>query len=83
MSTTHRRTIDDDSAGAADAVLATDMGSGEPQHVTQAIRQRHARLDLDFDFSAVDLELHGHRGFHRARAARKARSTMVPVSARR
>jgi hypothetical protein len=34
------------------------MGSGQPQMVTQAVRQRQPRLDLDLDLLAVDLKSH-------------------------
>ena len=37
--------IEQDGAGAADAVLAADMGAGERQIVAQKIDQRLARLD--------------------------------------
>ena len=52
----HRLAVDQHGAGAADAVLAADMGAGEPQLVAQAIGQRQARLDVDADLLAVDLE---------------------------
>ena len=45
----HRGAVDDDGAGAAHPVLAADMGPGQPQMVTQAVRQRQPRLDLDLD----------------------------------
>ena len=75
-------------------MLAPDMSAGEAEHMPQAIRERHARLDLDVDLSAVDLELDrhgvaaGYCGLVGARRApldaiRRARSTMVPVRARR
>ncbi len=52
----HRGAVDDHGAGAAHAVLAAEVSSGEPQLVAQAIRQRHARLDLDFHLLAVDFK---------------------------
>jgi hypothetical protein len=63
--------------------VAPDVGSGEAEHMAQAISERHARLDLDLDCSAVHFKSDWHCGSHDARAARNARSTMVPVSARR
>ncbi len=57
----HRGAVDDHGAGATHAVLAAEMRSGEPQLVAQAVRQGHARLDLDLDFLAVDFKSDGHR----------------------
>ena len=37
--------VHQDGAGAADAVLAADMGSGQPERVAQKIGQQQARLD--------------------------------------
>ena len=56
----HRGAVDDDRAGAAHAVLAADMGAGEPQLMAQAIGQGQPRLDLDLDLLAVDFEAHWH-----------------------
>ncbi len=56
----HRGAVDDDGAGAADAVLAADMGAGQPQVVAQAVGERQPRLDLDLDLLAVDFESHRH-----------------------
>jgi hypothetical protein len=56
----HRCVIDNDGAGAAHTMLATNMGSGEAEHMTQAIRQRHPRLDFDLDFFAVDFKSDWH-----------------------
>ena len=41
----HRRAVEQDGAGAADAVLAADMGAGERQIVAQEIAEQHARFD--------------------------------------
>jgi hypothetical protein len=80
----HRGTIHQHGAGAANAMLAADVGAGQPQLVAQAIDQRHARLDLDADLLAVDLEFrHAWSQFlplHLAAAALSARSVIVPVS---
>jgi hypothetical protein len=54
---THGAAIDQDGAGAADAVLAPDMGSGLMQHVTQHIRHLHARLGLRRHAAAVEREV--------------------------
>ncbi len=51
--------VDDNSAGAADAVLAADMGAGRAQLVTQEIGQQHARLGLALDRLAVEREADG------------------------
>lgn len=52
----HGATIDQDGAGATDAVLAPDMGSGLMQHMTQQIRDLHARLGLRRHAPAVERE---------------------------
>jgi hypothetical protein len=36
------------------------MGSGKPQMMAQAIRERKPRLDFDLDHRAVNLEFYGH-----------------------
>src|SRR5579871_3361853 len=46
--------VDLHGAGAADAVLAADMGAGEAERVAQEIGQQHARLGLER--AAVDRE---------------------------
>src|SRR5688572_19384104 len=85
----HGVAVDDHRAGAADAVLAADMGTSEPQMMTQAIGERGARLDIDTDRLAVDFEGGGHDlltlviVYCRWAASLKARSTMVPASERR
>ena len=81
----HRRAVDDHGAGAAHAVLAADMGAGQPQIVAQAIRQRQPRLDLDLDLLAVDLKLRPTCAILPSSAAAlwSARSTRVPTSERR
>ena len=78
----HRLAVDQHGAGAADAVLAADVGAGQPQLVAQAVGERQARLDVDADLLAVDLEFGGHAAYLAA-AALSARSVSVPVSARR
>jgi hypothetical protein len=37
-------------------MLAAEMRAGQAQLLAQAIRQGHARLDLDLDLSAVDFK---------------------------
>ena len=43
----HRLAVEDDRAGAADAVLAADMRAGLPAIVADGVDQRLARLDPD------------------------------------
>ena len=68
----HRLAVDQHGAGAADAVLAADVGAGEAKLMAQAVGERQARLDIDADLLAVDFEFGGHvllprrRGFERA-----------------
>ena len=40
----HRLAVEQDRAGAADAVLATDVGAGQAQIVAQPVDQRQARV---------------------------------------
>ncbi len=49
-----RLAVEDDGAGAADAVLAADMGAGLAAVVADRIDQRLARLDADVVRAAVD-----------------------------
>ena len=53
----HRLAVDQHRAGAADAVLAADLGAGQPELVAQEVGQQRPRLDLDVVGAAVDLEL--------------------------
>src|ERR1051326_1467463 len=55
-----RGAVDQHRAGAANAVLAADMGAGQPQRVAQAIGQGQARFDFDLDGLAVDFKFDGH-----------------------
>ena len=50
----HRLAVEDDGAGAADAVLAADMRAGLAAVVADRIDQRLARLDADVVLAAVD-----------------------------
>ena len=52
----HRLAVDDHGAGAADAVLAADMGAGLPAILADRIGQRAPRLDRDRVLAAVDGE---------------------------
>jgi hypothetical protein len=79
----HRGAVDQHGAGAAHAMLAADMGSGQPQMMAQAIGERQPRLDFDLDRFAVDLEPYWHAMNCYAAALRNARSTMTPTSALR
>ena len=52
----HRLAVDDHGAGAADAVLAADMGAGLAAVLADGVGQRAARLDGDGVIAAVDGE---------------------------
>src|SRR3954471_3897438 len=51
--------VDDDGAGAAEAVLAADMRTGCAKLVAQEIGEQHARLRLALDGLAVECETDG------------------------
>ena len=57
----HWFAIDNDRAGAADTMLATDMGSGLSAIFTDGIGQRAPRFDGDRVIAAVDIDR--DRGF--------------------
>ena len=42
----HRLAVEEDRAGAADAVLAADVRAGQAELVAQEVAQQQARLDL-------------------------------------
>ena len=48
--------VDQHRAGAADAVLAADMGAGEAELVAEEIGEEHANADVALDLLAVDRE---------------------------
>ncbi len=50
---THGLAIEQDGAGAADPVLAADMGTGQRQIVAEEIAEQHARFDAALIFLAV------------------------------
>ena len=52
----HGVVVEDDGAGAADAVLAADMGPGLAAIVADGVDQRAPRLDPDRIVAAVDVE---------------------------
>src|SRR5262245_40363257 len=82
----HRIAIDDNRASTADTVLATEMRSGEPQLLAQAIGKRHARRHRDIDPLAVDPETNLERRLRHVPppiARSSARSVSVPARARR
>ena len=62
----HRLVVDDDRAGAADAMLAADMGAGLPAIVANGVDQSAARLDADRIIPAVDVERDVEFFVHRA-----------------
>src|SRR5690606_29968749 len=51
-----REPVDEYRAGPADAVLATDVGTGQPQVVPEHVHQGAARLGDHFVLRAVDVE---------------------------
>ena len=50
----HRDAVEPDRAGSADAVLAADVGAGEPEAVAEEVGQEQPRLDVLDDDPAVD-----------------------------
>src|SRR5262245_53650019 len=78
----HGLAIEQDGAGAADAVLAADVGAGLAAVVADGVDQRAARIDADVMAPAVDgerkLALFGH-----AAACSSARRVTVPARSRR
>jgi hypothetical protein len=50
----------DDYARAASAMLAAKMGSGQAQHIAQAIGEVEARLDIDHYGITIDPENYPH-----------------------
>ena len=73
---THRIAADDDRAGAADAVLAADMGSGLAAVLADGVRERAPRLDADGMITPVDVEGDIDRAGH-------ARLSIAPRNAAR
>ena len=47
------RAVEEDGAGAADAVLAAEMGAGEPDILAERVGEGPPRLDLDAVLLAV------------------------------
>ncbi len=78
----HRLAVEQHRAGAADAVLAADMGSGLAAFVADRVHQRAARIDAHAVAAAVDVEgdlaLLAH-----AAACSSARRVTVRVRSRR
>src|SRR4029078_5834719 len=60
----HRVASDDDRAGAADAVLAADMGAGLAAVRADGVSERAPRLDPDGMVAAVDVESDIDRAGH-------------------
>ena len=56
--------INDDRAGAANSMFASDVGTGQPQRAAQKIRKQHARLDAAVVNDPVDLDAYRTRGGH-------------------
>ena len=67
-----RHAVDLDGAGAANAMLAAQVGAGEALVFAQEIRQMGARLDFRGDRLAVDDEVKGVHAVASAMARRNA-----------
>src|SRR5829696_3515689 len=74
----HGLAVELDRAGAADALLATDLCPRQPGLVAYEVGQERARLDVALVFAAVDLHADPH-----ALASSIARRASSPQSARR
>ena len=57
----HGLAVELDRARPADAVLAADVGAGQPGLVADEVRQQRARLDVALVTGAVDLDRDPHR----------------------
>ena len=69
----YRRAVDKERAGAADAVLAADMGAGKVVRLAQQVSEMRARLDLGAQRAAVDRQADlAHRPAARSTARRRA-----------
>src|SRR6185295_15707213 len=76
-----RRAVEADRVGAANTVLAADVGAGEPERVAQEVGEQEARLDLLAVHPAVDGHLdRDHAATARASARATARSTSNATS---
>ena len=74
--------VDEHRAGAADPVLAAQVGAGQPQAVAQRVGQRHSRLHVELHLGAVDGKGHlGHATL--SSACLRHRSTRAWASRRR
>src|SRR5207244_5677108 len=75
--------FEDHRAGAADAVLAADVGTGEAEPVAEEVRQEQPRLDGLAPVAPVDADVdvdHALPSSALRRARSTARSTHTPVS---
>ena len=83
-------TVDEDRAGTAHAVLATDVCAGQSEIVAQGVAEQATWLDEDLFALSIDGERHGAPG-HRVlgssvagrRAWASARATCTPTRRRR
>src|SRR5262245_18845056 len=58
---THRLAVDVHRARAAQSRAAAELGAGEPRVLAQVPQQRHLRIAIELDWSAVELETrHGY-----------------------
>src|SRR5581483_11632166 len=68
-------TVEEDGAGAADAVLAADVRAGQPELVAEEVGEQRAGLAVAAPRYAVDRQLD-----HAANACASARSATTPVT---
>jgi hypothetical protein len=65
----HALAVDMHGAGAALALVATLLGAGQVETITQGVEQRHTRLDLKVVVMSVDVEMDGDCCFRHGRLA--------------
>ena len=71
-------TVDPDRAGAADPVLAADMGAGQTQMVVQEVREVQSGFDIGGDRFAVDGKGDVHCGRRLPEAEGRAKGRNLP-----
>src|SRR6185312_1259068 len=79
----NRRVVEQDRAGAADAVLATDVRAVQTEVVPEKVRGERSGLDVPLVGPAVDFDTDALHGFTREAAESSARFVISATSARR